>query len=326
MLNQLKEGDKKDEQLWIEFDAWKYPDRSDLWEGFVLDFADQVGRKRNAANLIDGDNKSLNILSSILSGFGVGAFGKLAKNIFEKTPAKRIFEIQEILTQIIKSQKKNIFIIVEDADRSGDKGIFFLETLKQFLKNLEVAEELKVLAIIPISKKSYEDSKTKDSYLKCLDYVRFFNLKTENFEKFVKKIFSDEVLNVTGKANSKKSLIETNYDQMISFFEGLFIINNDMTIRELKIILRGSNATYQAQKSDGRNPDYRLSIMFEASKHLRSTANNNLTIFDEFKRSKKIHANGPEIFSAFLKCIKDSNLTIFNERNNNLGLFRVLTS
>ena len=43
MLYQLKNSNEED--LWIEFNAWKYPDRKDLWEGFVMDFADQIGNK-----------------------------------------------------------------------------------------------------------------------------------------------------------------------------------------------------------------------------------------------------------------------------------------
>ena len=25
-------------ERWFQFDAWKYPDKQDLWEGFILDF------------------------------------------------------------------------------------------------------------------------------------------------------------------------------------------------------------------------------------------------------------------------------------------------
>ena len=82
--------------------------------------------------------------------------------MFAASPAKRVFEFQEILTAIIKSQKKNIFIVIEDIDRSGDSGIFFLETLKHFLRNLEITVKHRVIAIVPIGDKSYRGDKYKD--------------------------------------------------------------------------------------------------------------------------------------------------------------------
>jgi hypothetical protein len=43
-----------------------------------------------------------------------------------------------------------IFIIIEDIDRSGDHGVYFLETLNFFLKNLELPEGKRILAIATI--------------------------------------------------------------------------------------------------------------------------------------------------------------------------------
>ena len=36
MLHQIMTS-RLEKEFWFEFDAWKYPDRKDLWEGFVLD-------------------------------------------------------------------------------------------------------------------------------------------------------------------------------------------------------------------------------------------------------------------------------------------------
>src|ERR1044072_44610 len=41
MLHQIM-AKRTNQELWVEFDAWKYPDRKDLWEGFVLDLAKAI--------------------------------------------------------------------------------------------------------------------------------------------------------------------------------------------------------------------------------------------------------------------------------------------
>lgn len=65
------------------------------------------------------------------------------------SPAKRTFEIQKILLeQFSNIPEKKLFIIIEDIDRSGDSGIYFLETLSHFLKNEKI--DKKIICIIPI--------------------------------------------------------------------------------------------------------------------------------------------------------------------------------
>src|SRR3954471_6876195 len=41
---------------WIQFDAWQFPDRSELWEGFVLTFAKFIDETtyKDAKKIIDG--------------------------------------------------------------------------------------------------------------------------------------------------------------------------------------------------------------------------------------------------------------------------------
>lgn len=72
MLYQLyKDQNEETSNKWVVFDAWKYPDRKDMWEGFVLDFADQLGVRKNVKAKIDGkDTKSqiLDIGTDILGG------------------------------------------------------------------------------------------------------------------------------------------------------------------------------------------------------------------------------------------------------------------
>ena len=44
MLHQIMTA-RYEKELWVEFDVWKYPDRRDLWEGFVLDLIKVISPK-----------------------------------------------------------------------------------------------------------------------------------------------------------------------------------------------------------------------------------------------------------------------------------------
>lgn len=74
-------------------------------------------------------------------------------HFFETSPARRVDEIQGILTDQIKKSNKDLLVVVEDIDRSGDSGVFFLETLKQFISNLKTNN--KIVVIVPMSDVSY---------------------------------------------------------------------------------------------------------------------------------------------------------------------------
>ena len=199
MLYQLYKN-KLDEstQKWVHFDAWKYPERKDLWEGFVLDFANQIDRSlfSKIKNKIDGTSKSA--LKTLVGVVAQGAnFFLPGANIIERfsyflsdSPVKRVFEIQELLNDLIKETDKEIYIIVEDIDRSSDRGLFFLETLRNFIK--ENSFKKKVIVIVPIGNKYFDEE--KDSYLKTLDYQFDFNPVGIGFNKFIRELFVDTFL------------------------------------------------------------------------------------------------------------------------------------
>jgi energy-coupling factor transporter ATP-binding protein EcfA2 len=48
-INRLREQ----EETWVNFDAWKYPERKDLWEGFVLDLACHLGMRKKVIGRIE---------------------------------------------------------------------------------------------------------------------------------------------------------------------------------------------------------------------------------------------------------------------------------
>ena len=304
---------------WINFDAWKYPDRRDLWEGFILDFADQVGEeKKKILKKVDGKSsksKWVDLVTDIASGISevipdeINFLDKFVK-IFQKSPATRIFQLQDILKNIIKHVGKNVYVVIEDIDRSGDKGIFFLETLKQFMLNLESAN--KFIVIVPMSNVNYQDK--FDSYLKAVDYFEFFRINNIKLDKFVDDVFNNELFrgqfNREFNRESNNKLIWTGKfvrTQVISFLEGLFKEFPEMSMRLLKLILRKANMAYINQLEDGHNPDFRVTICIEASKYFSISKDSDKKYFDNFKDEKKVIRGN--IFSSFL-------VTIFYNKDN----------
>ncbi|PKK84456.1 MAG: hypothetical protein CVT49_03785 [candidate division Zixibacteria bacterium HGW-Zixibacteria-1] len=319
MLYQIKKSSDNDKQKWIDFDAWKYPDRRDLWEGFVLDFADQVGNRKKVTGKIDGkDTKSrligasTDILSIIIDKLPNLSFMEKFLEIFKASPAKRVFEIQDILKQLINAQGKEIYIVIEDIDRSGDAGIYFLETLKQFIRDTEIGN--KIIAIAPIGDENF--AKNNDLYLKCLDYIEYFNPKFTGLSKFVRSIFKEDLLK-SKYSYPDISIHSTEFDctgQVSTFFDELFKLKKGMTIRTLKNIIRESDLNYISQVLDGHRPDWRVTLCFQASKYLNITESPAVSWFDKFRHEKQIYRD--TIFASFLASIVHALPNIYDPHNS----------
>lgn len=304
MLYNLSQCAEKNEK-WIQFDAWKYPDRKNLWEGFVLDFAEQVGEKKEVIKKIDGTSaksKWVDLATDIASGVSsfipkeVNFLDKFV-NIFQKSPATRVFQLQDILRTLIKHIDQNLYIVIEDIDRSGDKGVFFLETLKQFLQSLSI--DKKIIVFVPISDDSYYDK--NESYLKTVDVFNFFEHKKFFLENFVNKLMDFSTCN--------DSKCKT---QIISFLEQLFIQFPEMTPRKLKLILRRANLIFQSQVDDKQEPDLRITICIESAKYFKISKDNSQTYFQSFVESREI--SGGNVFNSLLLAILNDNNNVTAER------------
>ncbi|HVP06388.1 MAG TPA: P-loop NTPase fold protein [Candidatus Acidoferrum sp.] len=290
MLHQVRQ--RRKEETWIDFDAWKYPDRKDLWEGFVLDFAEQLGGRKKALRKIESKgakSKALDVVGAIATGLGQAIPGlgaiKPYMEVFKDSPAKRVFEIQRILSEIIAKHGKPICIIVEDIDRSGDAGTYFLETLRQFLNENSISSS--VVVIVPIGNKNFNDS--SDSYFKCLDYIDQFQPKLSGLSRFVDAVFaSDAFVDKPSLGLFTPPLSAQNQkDLVISLLEDL-LIHRKMTIRTLKTILRNAESDYVMQLGDGREPEWMVTLACEASKYLMSSLATDRSQFDELNAATKI--------------------------------------
>ena len=257
MLYQLEKENLKN---WLVFDAWSFPDRKDLWEGFVLDFARTLtpNEFKKARKRIDGqsteDIKSLlEVLAEGVNFFLPGA--EVMKNfstLFKSSPARRVFEFKEILKELVIKCNSDIFIVLEDADRAGKEGIIFLETVKQFIsKDLKDYTDNKVIFIVPIATDNYSGN-YKESYRKSLDYTYQFNPKID-FTNFIEELFifpEEQILN---------SVIKSDLNEIFKFF-----IYNGFTIRDLKHLLRNANQFFiKISNIENFHPDIRVTILLE---------------------------------------------------------------
>jgi hypothetical protein len=326
MLFQMQKK-MEDSAKWINFDAWKYPDRQDLWEGFVLDFAKSISPDefKNVDKKIKGkqndDKKTLIKVLSRIPGFAV--LDGL-NHFFETSPARRVDEIQGILTDQIKKSNEDLFVVVEDIDRSGDSGVFFLETLKQFISNLKTNN--KIIVIVPMSDVSYYEK--FDSYLKSVDYFDFFQPAELKLDKFVDEIFDNTLFEGQLKRKDNNRIIwtgEARRAQTISFLQGLFKEHKEMSMRLLKLIIRKANLVYINQMEDGHEPDFRVTLCFEVAKYFNVSGNDDKKYFDNFKqRGVVIRGN---IFSSFLFAMLANRDNLYEEdRAGRNSIKRLLSS
>lgn len=264
LLEKVHEKLDSADVIWVHFDAWKYPERTNLWEGFVLDFVRQVAPKDFSKTLKIMDGTSGDVKKKVTKAAGAalnipfkgtGAIvGKLA-DFFTTSPAKRVFQIQDIFKDILTKKdvkQKQIYIVVEDADRSGDAGIYFIETLSHFLRESEFSNSIKVF--VPIAGRSFANQ--RDSYIKALDYVEFFDLDSRDFTKFVEKVFSQELTSD-----------ETRKDHLTEWLQRL-VDKHKLSFRDIKFIVRNSESKYQSLQAKGYNPDPRIVLIVESQRYI----------------------------------------------------------
>jgi hypothetical protein len=291
LIHQVQKSRDGRDELWIEFEAWKLPDRRELWEGFVLELARQIDEEcfDTARKQIDGetnaDKKAL--VNTIGDIPGLAAIKNL-NHFFQTSPARRVFEIQKILTDLIHDKVKanTLVIVTEDVDRSGPNGIYFLETLKQFVKTLDCGKQ--VIVIVPIAETSFLDN--QESYLKCLDVIDFLDTSNNSLKNFFQQILHQDIV------SSKIHQVE----QVSTFFETVTLSHPDTTLRKIKLILRKALINYKSASKAGFEPDWRMSVLFETMKYFKDNTSD-LSHFELMKKEKMVSVG--TIYSSWLAVI-----------------------
>lgn len=316
-LNQLKNNADKSISKRIEFDAWKYPDRTNLRENFVLESARQLNEDSFDATLkkIDwkqNDDKKtlLNMLYKLPGKWWefipwADSIKEGVEYFLNSSPAKRTFEIQNIFIEVLKKFPQNeLYFIIEDIDRSGDAWIYFLETLNHFLiKNTFDRKIIKV--IVPIGKKLYDEN--NDSYMKCINHTHTFEPTDMKFTNFIKAIFKEEISNM-----------DYIVGQLSSFFEWIYTeFPEQITIRKLKHIIRWANTQYKLLVwMYGEWIDFRLCILFETAKYINYPWHQ-LSYLWMFKHDLAVQKSD-SIFAALIDCLFQELPHIRNEKNDSI--------
>lgn len=292
-LNQLK---KLPVAKWLEFDAWKYPERSNLWENFILEIARQIDKDifDKAIRRIDG--KENDAAQTLLNTVGDIPWLWVIKNFnhfLKTTPARRTFELHNILIDLLNLIKdNNIYIIIEDIDRSWDSWVYFLETLNHFLKTLDT--EKKIIGVVPIWIESYQKEENQSSYFKSIDYFYEFSLRSISLIKFVESIFDDEII-------SKKD----HKWQIVTYLESLFKEYPwQMNMRKLKMILRNANSKYMSLfRKHWEGIDWRLAIIFETAKYIKNDKSE--SCLEIWRKNKQIWWFNAEALVSLINCIAE---------------------
>ena len=268
---------------WFTFDAWQYPERKDLWESFVLDISRQCSTKSfgQVKNKIDGTQghriKGAAMIAADAASYFVPV-AKILKNLtrlFNTSPVKRVFEFQELLSGIINKINNDIFIIVEDIDRSGDMGVYFLETLKHFIKTQDKESEHKIIVIVPMGDNIFnKNNRVRDSYTKILDYRIPFNTELIKLTRFIENTININILventNNTIKVSAPDVMLKkVLMAQILYFFENMLLKEQQATMRDIKNILRKSELNFRKLKGDSKKLiDIRILILFTTIEYL----------------------------------------------------------
>ncbi|MBP8689199.1 hypothetical protein KBH77_02505 [Patescibacteria group bacterium] len=315
MLDKIEKEISNNKNFWFNFEAWKYPERENLWENFIYDFAisSKVITKEDVFKIIHGElrggkkiiKRILMLLTSIAK---LDYVGTLFTENLKEYPVTRINDYQKLLDTVVYKLNKPIFITIEDIDRSGDYGIFFLETLKNYLAKTSFKK--RILFLIPINTKNYNEE--IEGYLKIIDYFQFFNPPYVNFLKFVDDYLRDDLKT------------PNNHLVLAEFLSQYFIQHPDFTLRKLKLILRQANIIYKNQLSDDKHPDWRLTLCAEIMKFTPITTDSNITYYESISIHKGLPTNN--IFSAYIEAIRKNSSTILDTEKELLQpYYKILT-
>ena len=269
------DGSRGDEK-WIEFEAWKMPGRKDLWEGFLLEVARSKNQKEfdKILGKIDGTQKNMkqHLLGVVSKGVellaGIPGFSSVADKLgvfLADSPATRVFQMQDLLVDLIDSvTEKKIIIVAEDIDRSGDNGIYFLETLRQFIRDSTFRKQL--IVIVPVAVNSYKTN--KEAYLKCIDIIDSYTLTITSLDVFLKELLMED-------AYSELDILRVS-DLLVLLMRSY----PKTTIRQIKEIFRRADSLYRKLLKKGLVPDWRVCLVVEASKAFKSASNADASFYD----------------------------------------------
>lgn len=299
-INQVKMFNQWSDEMnsfWFEFNAWKYPNRDDLRQNFILEFWIATGELEKIMSKIEKQGwknkaKLLDVISKIpIPGI---AILKEFDYFIDTDPLKNIREYQALFANLINERSENIvYIVIEDIDRSWDKGIFFLETLNNFLKTSSLNK--KVIVITPVWSEIFHNTKSRISFMKAFDYFHMFPEIKYNFSNFVKKVFKEEY--------HKKIIWE--------FLEKISKHKSNFNIRIIKQCIREADLKFIQMKKTLPYIQFEIILMVELSHFFTEKIwETDHSLFNLYKNWSFVTK---EIFIAFLISFIDNKNSIYTD-------------
>ena len=231
-LHNFVERQKKVKSM--KFDVWEVPGRKDLWDAFVLEFAKNINEKayNEAKAKIDvgGQGKGQRIARAVKSVSVLGVNFSL-EDLIKATPAKRISEYQKVFEEVLKNVKeKTIYITLEDIDRAGMEGLYFIETLKKFIDDVYMGDK-RFVVLIPLLTKLYENKDNRYRFDKVCDKIEYHKKLKTNKYLVVKNFLEDTFVN-----EYNESMLEwTGYRDGI---EKMALLMKDTPIRRIQHLIK----------------------------------------------------------------------------------------
>lgn len=160
----------------ISFLAWLSLEGASFWQSFLI------------ASL----EYALPVSLAFAAFFGLGVAMPVPKR-----PLRRVFELENELGKVLKDLEEPLVIVIEDVDRTGDEGLVFLETLRNFLKANSFKKP--VIVIAPQDAASFDvvgNPSVVRRSLKIYDaelYAQLPDMRMHDLENFFIKAGLDEV-------------------------------------------------------------------------------------------------------------------------------------
>lgn len=287
---------------WVVFECWQYPDKNDLWEGFIVELVRAIGGDEKSRKmqmsysavgswrdwlakytnktgvaiatlvgaivclLLIGNDDLRREITPLLTAFIVVLFAsvELLVRPDSKSNVSRLSDYKNELMGILTDYKGLLYVVLEDVDRAGDQGGRFFEAVSHFVRDDELKNS-NIKLIVPIADtKQTNNTALRNSIEKASDNILYFKPSYDS-STFLSEVFTSEFLD--------KPTME-----LLRAIINLTL--RSISIRDMKHILRNAVAKYNRLKRKIVEPSLTMCIAVEFFKRT-SGQHGDRTIYEE---------------------------------------------
>lgn len=291
-----------EDQEWIFFEAWRFSNRDELWDSFVIKVTSKLTDK-SETNIARGfDGRQVNwfwtILSPLAIALALTGISFLAYNTIHDTggfweaylkyaaptilpasvfiglgifintlayenPLSRIFQLENHLKKRLRNYDKSIILVLEDIDRTGHDGSVFMETLHEFVRSNKNMFKHPMIIVAPQSQLSF-DALDSDRMKRLEHSLKVYDEKIY----FGAKVDEKSLNNLFSGIELKTKYQDYRPTMMRVAWELSYYFSKDqLTIRMLKHALREVDWFIEAYPD--HNPS--VSLVYALSRMLKTT-------------------------------------------------------